>query len=462
MPSHLKGNVRLLGDRYQTRINLVSGPSGRKRLVLWLPTCRTSKEAEDRSLLLAEQARHLRKAGHIKTEAARILLEEVATAPGGKALTDALSAIAIYCSGKAAPMAEPFGVTFQQVAEEWLDGKLQKRFPDQVNKLTEDWEESSRKRLQKAVFPIIGPNKIQEITRADCDAVLRNLPIPQGREELERGTRRQYAGLLNRILNLAELAGYIDRNPLPRGWLPKPGPRKRFPILLPKEDGALLRCAKVPLCYRLLWGFLHREGVRRSEAAALVWGDLELKREHPTITLDENKTDHARWWHLSPGVAESLKAWRAMRGNPKADERVFTDEHGRPLSLDHMADLLRIHFKKAGLKRADLTSRAKLKQPFGVHSFRRSFVTRSLALGKNEDWVRQRTGHKSTEILKYRQEAKELAGPGVTELEELSHALPEFSPTNRQGRGRQTMGHAMGHKTKSEGGGTGRRASLRC
>src|SRR6185295_2370935 len=109
---------------------------------------------------------------------------------------------------------------------------------------------------------IIGPKGLDRITRDDCDVVMRQLP-----DGLSKATRRQYAGLMNRILNLAELAGHIQRNPLPRGWLPKLGAKKRFPVLYPNEDRALLACADVPVAFRLLYGFLHREGVRRGEAA---------------------------------------------------------------------------------------------------------------------------------------------------------------------------------------------------
>ena len=68
--------------------------------------------------------------------------------------------------------------------------------------------------------------------------------LPEG---LSRATRRHYAGLIHRVLNLAELAGYIARNPLPRGWLPKLGGKKRFPILYPGEDRTLLAAGKPEL-----------------------------------------------------------------------------------------------------------------------------------------------------------------------------------------------------------------------
>ena len=50
----------------------------------------------------------------------------------------------------------------------------------------------------------------------------------------------------------------------------------------------------VPLAYRVLYGFLHREGGRRTESALLQWYELDLENE--VVQLDENKTEHARWW----------------------------------------------------------------------------------------------------------------------------------------------------------------------
>lgn len=89
--------------------------------------------------------------------------------------------------------------------------------------------------------------------------------------------------------------------------------------------------------------------MRRGEAVALMWRDVDL--ETGTISLDENKTDHARMWKLAPGDSEALAAWRKFREEPDdgppveldPTELVFTDEHGRPLQADHLADMVRRH-----------------------------------------------------------------------------------------------------------------------
>jgi integrase len=334
------------------------------------------------------------------------------------------------------------------VTRSWLSGELTRQFPHQVTLPTEDWRESVLQRMEKVIFPVLGRLPVREVTRERCDEVMRRLPIPKGKDELQAGTMRQYAGLLMRVLNLAELCGHIERSPLPRGWLPRGGARKRFPILLKNEDLKLLQAERVPLLRRLFYGILHREGMRREEAARLTWADIDL--ENGTISLDENKTDHARWWNLDAGCVEALKLWRAEQGDAGDADLVFSQQ-GVPLSMDHCAERLRADMVKAGIDRPDLYSSGGLKQPFNVHSFRRSMVTRNLAMGASEDFVRRRTGHTSSELLRYRQEAKELAQGGAAELHPLALAIPELTRLD-----------GIGRSNHREGGGIGRRTSLRC
>ena len=120
-------------------------------------------------------------------------------------------------------------------------------------------------------------------------------------------------------------------NPLPRGFMPKIGKGKAKGWLYPDEDRKLLASPAVPLAWRVLYGFLDREGLRFSEAAALDVADVDLDRG--AVKLDENKTDDARAWALSPGVAPALAAWVAHREKatgarlaPSAP--LFVDENG--------------------------------------------------------------------------------------------------------------------------------------
>ncbi|WP_437662304.1 tyrosine-type recombinase/integrase [Sorangium sp. So ce1182] len=66
----------------------------------------------------------------------------------------------------------------------------------------------------------------------------------------------------------------------------------------------------VPLCFRIYYGFLTREGMRADEAGTLEWSDVDLKRG--AVVLDENKTDDPRAWALSPDVVRALRAYREL------------------------------------------------------------------------------------------------------------------------------------------------------
>jgi integrase len=138
---------------------------------------------------------------------------------------------------------------------------------------------------------------------------------------------------------------------------------------------------------------MHREGMRRSEAVRLTWVDVDLERS--VVRLDENKTDHPRWWKLAPGVAEALMAWRGLRGDVAPTDLVFLEPDTDGIDVDHLAACVRRHLLAAEIRRHELHEKRVNSGRFNAHCFRHSFVTRSLAIGHTEDWVRQRTGHRS-------------------------------------------------------------------
>ncbi len=409
------GELRFAGKRWTVRLRASTG-----RRTFALETCRDPNRrdlAEARARFVARLLEAFDGAGELGSDDAEKLLGMACT--DGEDMLPAIHTIAGRLVGGTLGSPE-LGPTFEMVAREWLTGKLRERYPDHVRPVSERYAQETLRRL-KGLFQVLGSKPIAGLTRADCDAAMRQLPDGKA---LGRETRRQYAVGINRVLNLAELAGYVPRNPLPRGWLPRSGSDKRFPILYPAEDRAQLGDVRTPLWRRLLCGFLHREGVRRGEALALRWTALDLERE--TITLDENKTNHSRYWRLDAGTAEALRRWRQLRGEVPEKALVFVDESDAEIDPDHLSTIVRRDLERAGVKRADLTSSGPNKGRFGVHSYRRSFVTRNLALGKNEDWVRQRTGHKSDELLRYRQGAKAFAELELGELDALHEAIPEL------------------------------------
>jgi integrase len=186
--------------------------------------------------------------------------------------------------------------------------------------------------------------------------------------------------------------------------------------------------ASTPLVRRLFFGTLAREGMRREEAARLRWRDLDLHRG--IIRLDENKTDDPRAWALDPGVARALKAWRTNHcTDASADVHVF-QEGGRPLYVDQFARKLRADLRAAGVGRPELFERSAVRQPLRVHDLRATFVTVSLANGKTETWVADRTGHRSSAMInryRRRRAARTWAELSLGPLTALDEAIPELS-----------------------------------
>ncbi len=429
MPTPLTGSARCRSGTWYARVTYDRG----RRIEITLTTCREGDEqkANERAALLAELAVKLRKAGH--ADAAPGLLER-AGARDGRALEDVVGAIDRICAGEAAPPVSA-GMTFKDFAEQWTSGALSRRWPDHVKK--KQSVAADRGRLETYVYPVIGAVPLAEVSLDHAHRVMSELP-----PRLSPASRRHVAQVMARVLKLAAYpARLIPTSPIPAGFLPSPGKRKALTFLYPEEDRALLACEAVPLPHRVLYGFLAREGLRRGEAAALTWGDLDLDRGG--IRLDANKTDDPRAWALDPSVALALRGWLVLRAGKRdrvpAGELVFVDEAGESVAVtadQKQAVRLRAHLRAAGVDRPELFEKSEVRQPVRLHDLRATFVTIALANGRTEAWVCDRTGHRSSAMVaKYRRAARQLSELGLGELaplcdavRELREALPEPPP----------------------------------
>lgn len=89
-----------------------------------------------------------------------------------------------------------------------------------------------------------------------------------------------------------------------------------------------------------------------------------------------------------------------------------------------MAAQYREHLRAAGITRPVLFELSKSRQQIRLHDTRATFVTVSLANGKSEAWVQDRTGHKSsTMIAKYRRAARMAAEVGVGEFVRMDEGV---------------------------------------
>ncbi len=402
------GTVMWRSGRAAVKLSL--GVLGRRTLAL--PTCKTPEEAERRCSVLAELAGKLNAAGQMEVGFA--VLERAASAEG-RDLDAAVKLVDALVKGDA--VVRPHGsMTFRQLGEKWTSGELAKLFPDHIKaKGTSNTDVS---RLKTYVYPFTQEVPVERFSLAHAQEVMRRIP-----PDRSPGTRRHVALLMHRMCAMAVFPmQLIQTNPLPPGFLPSVGAQKAKAYLYPDEDRRLLCCKEVPLGYRMLYGFLDREGMRSDEAAVLEWTDFNL--EHGAIRLDHNKTNDPRAWALEPGTTRAIRAWRAYRrASGETGPLVF------PVSFEHAAARFRKHVKAAGIDRPELFAQNSARLRLRLHDTRATFVTIGLANGRTETWIADRTGHKSsTMINRYRRAARSVAELNLGDLIPLDIAVPELAP----------------------------------
>jgi integrase len=327
--------------------------------------------------------------------------------------------------------------TFRELGEAWTSGKLHKLYPDQVP--LKDTAVDDASRLDRYAYPVIGAKPVDQVTLDDCEQIMRSIP------ESAQRSRRHIAGTIARVFRMAVYpCRHISASPLPKGFLPRANSRKALTYLYPENDRALLTCPAVPFGYRLLWGFLAREGMREGEALGLTWNAVDLARS--MVRLDENKTDDPRAWALDPGVARALRVYRKpFAPDAEGDDPVFVQR-----SKFGLAETFRTHLERAGVKaeRPELFVTTASRQQIRVHDLRGTFVTLALANGRPESWVMPRTGHRSSQMVnRYRRIATSFAELNLGELAPLNQAILELAQLALQGK----VGLGLGQPDSNEG-----------
>jgi integrase len=393
----------------------------------WLPIAsRNERDALARKEKLEALARMLVRAD--RADEAPVFLRDAALAPTAEAFARIERTARYVCAQPKATRAELGArlVTFRDVAEYWLSGELERDYPDTRHK-GERSRESSRG-LMRALYPLIGHVPVAEFTIEHAEAAKKALPKRSGPPQ-----RRNYCIHIRAVLARAVYPlRLIEHNPVPSQFIPKAPKRREFGFLYPDEDRLLLACELIDWWERLLYGLLDREGCRVSEAQAATWGDADLARG--VFVLDKNKTRAPRSWKLQPDVVRALEAWKERLGPATESDPIFP-----ALDIAHIARRFREQLVAAGVTRRELHRKTDERRPIRVHDLRSTFVTLSLAAGKTETWVMDRTGHTtSLQLNQYRRLARfaeelELGplGPLDVLLGVIPEAPAETAPTAR-------------------------------
>ncbi len=388
----------------------------------------TPAAATEREVLLRRIVKRLRRV--LSRNELVELLRAAGDAKTTAAVQEVEEAVEAIATGKTVSVDAALAPTFQDFAREWTSGELRKKHQDHVR---EKNASNDVQILRDYVNPEIGKVRLPDVKLAHAERVMSKLP-----GHLAPRTRKKIAQCVRKVLAYAVYPGrHIGANPIPVEWIPKipKSANKAKSCLYPDEEAKLVSCSSVLLVRRLAYGILTREGLRAEELELLQWRDVDLERG--SLRLDKNKSFDPRAWSLSPDVVRTLAWWKKRNGGEPTDYVIGMDLHqgakwlkGKPAITRtyHKADVGDL--RRAGVTRAELFERTPTRQPIRLHDLRATFVTISLANGKSETWVSDRTGHRSSQMIStYTRQARtweELALGGLRALDSL---LPEMQPT---------------------------------
>jgi len=183
------------------------------------------------------------------------------------------------------------------------------------------------------IVPKLGHLQIRRLTPERIQSFRLELESEKAGRETIRKTLTMLQGILKRAVEWGRIANN------PAQYVPKPA-QARARTISPLSPLAVERLRRELLQREwprdaALVSVLAYAGLRPNEALALRWGDISAKsiRVDKALSLGveaNTKTRRARNVQLLAPLADDLKEWRRISGNPAADALVFPTREGGP------------------------------------------------------------------------------------------------------------------------------------
>jgi integrase len=287
-------------------------------------------------------------------------------------------------------------VTLDSYAEQWITSTLA------ASSRKPSTKELYRTLTRKHIIPgILGGRQLDRIKPSDVERFVLAL-----QDHLSPSTTRQIYTILRAILDAAVRDGLVAINVAAK--VSRPGvPRKEAQSLTPAQLDELLAVRDEEDRFGVLFRFLARTGMRRGEALALRWHEVDLDagslrvsrtlgRVDGKLQVSEPKTEKSRRSvpltapvvamlrdHRQRQLAERLAAGSAWQDQ----DLVFSTELGHPLDPRNALRTFTSTVRKAGLP-ASVT----------LHTLRHSVASTMLARGAPIKTVSHLLGHSSIAI----------------------------------------------------------------
>ncbi len=321
---------------------------------------------------------------------------------------DAVAAMQAALRELSSPGVAPLPVRLAQFLDEWLP-----RYA-----ATKPLEATTLERyasLAAMAKQALGHFRLRDLTTYHLDTFYASL-----RERYSAKTIREVHNVLHVALRRAVKVGLIAKNPADNVDLPRLDQRE--PLALSAEQLARLQAAAAGTWLDPLIRLVAATGLRRGEALALRWRDLDwatgrlrveraLYQTAAEIGVKHTKTRQTRVVTLPPSVLESLQFHRERQ---EQDRQLFGPDYRTDLDLifaTPAGDFLKPDSVSWAV--CNLARRAGLPKGVGLHTLRHTHASALLAAGVPIANVARRLGHRDTH----------------TTAKIYAHALPDTDAT---------------------------------
>ena len=271
------------------------------------------------------------------------------------------------------------------------------------------------------IIPRLGALQLQRLSPGAINALYAHLAEVgrvRGKGPLSASSVRRVHAVLHRACHDAVRWGRLTVNPVDAADPPRQSAEhtEKLPVWNGEQLAAFLAHVAEDRLFAL-WRLLAMTGMRRGEALALAWDDLDMETGRLTIRrswvpvngvpqMSEPKTKRGRRTiALDPVTLAALKAHAARQADEQShwgeawieSAFVFTREDGQPLHPWVVSKAFGVHLKAAALPQIPL------------HGLRHTYATLALSSGINPRIVSGRLGHSTVALT----------------LDVYSHVLPQ-------------------------------------
>lgn len=267
--------------------------------------------------------------------------------------------------------------------------------PTVETRSTETTRASYQGNLDNWILPALGDVKLPEITSAQLTALL----VGMQKQKKSHSTVIKIYTILNSLFKMAYLGDMIARNPMDKVQRPK---HRKDETRSPEAEAytsseiqAILSALDgEPLKWRCFVHLLIDTGVRRGEACALQWKDIDLKTGTALIHqnlcytpakgvyLDKPKSGKSRTVYLGDEAVALLRQLRAKQAAEAVSAYVFTQD-GSPEPMHPTSPTHNFHqfARRYGI------------QGFHPHKLRHTFASLVITNGADVASVSEVLGH---------------------------------------------------------------------